>query len=40
MGSITTRVRAWSQAIGEGGRLRDALANFVARPDPQRILPI
>lgn len=28
------RVRAWGQAIGEGGRLRDALAEFVARPDP------
>jgi len=34
------RVRAWGHAIGEGARLQDALAAFVARPDPQRILPI
>lgn len=33
------RVRAWSLAIGEGGRLRDDLAAFVARPDPAQILP-
>jgi hypothetical protein len=34
------RVRAWAHAIGEGGRLQEALAAFVAHPDPQRILPI
>jgi hypothetical protein len=26
------RIRAWSRAIGEAGRLRDELADFVARP--------
>lgn len=34
------RVRAWCHAIGEGGRLQEALTEFVARPDPQRILPL
>ena len=34
------RARAWGQAIGEGARLRDALAAFVAQPDPERILPL
>jgi len=33
------RVRAWGHAIGEGARLRDALAAFVANPDAQRVLP-
>lgn len=33
------RVRAWQAAIGEGGRLRDELAAFVANPSPPRILP-
>lgn len=34
------RVRVWQRAIGEGERLRDELADFAARPDPGRILPI
>lgn len=34
------RVRAWQQAIGAGGRLRDELAAFVARPDLHRVKPI
>lgn len=34
------RVSAWRQAIGEGGRLRDELAQFVERPDVARILPL
>jgi hypothetical protein len=34
------RVRAWRQAMGEGSRLRDELAAFIANPNPRRILPI
>ena len=34
------RVRAWSTAMGEGGRLRDELAAFVERPDVGRIRPL
>lgn len=34
------RIRAWRQAIGEGARLRDELAAFVARPDLSRIRPL
>jgi len=34
------RTRAWEQAMGEGERLRDALAAFVDRPDPAQVLPI
>ena len=34
------RVRAWGQAVREGGRLRDALAAFVAKPNPALILPV
>ncbi len=32
-----TRIRHWQQAIGEGQRLRDALAAFVAAPDLARV---
>lgn len=35
-----TRIRAWKQAIGEGQRLRDALAAFAARPDPALVRPL
>ncbi|MFC5459607.1 patatin-like phospholipase family protein [Massilia niabensis] len=31
------RIRAWGQAMGEGGRLRDELAAFVERPDLSRL---
>jgi hypothetical protein len=34
------RVRAWGHAMGEGGRLRDALAAFVANPDAVQVLPL
>ncbi|MCA1856128.1 patatin-like phospholipase family protein [Massilia oculi] len=34
------RLRNWQRAIGEGQRLRDELADFVARPDLARIRPI
>lgn len=34
------RVRTWKQAIGEGERLRDELAEFALRPDLGRIRPI
>jgi len=34
------RVRAWSQAMREGQRLRDAFAAFVARPDPALVRAI
>lgn len=34
------RVRTWKRAIGEGGRLRDELAEFALRPDLGRIKPI
>lgn len=34
------RVRAWRQAIGEGGRLRDELAQFAEQPDLSRIVPL
>jgi hypothetical protein len=34
------RIRAWSRAMGEGERLRDALAAFVERPDVAQIQPI
>jgi len=34
------RIRVWKQSIGEGGRLRDELAEFAERPDLSRILPI
>ena len=34
------RIRVWRNAIGEGERLRDALAEFALRPDLTRIDPI
>lgn len=34
------RIRAWQQAVGEGQRLRDELAAFVAQPDLSRVLPL
>lgn len=34
------RILNWKLAIGEGGRLRDALAEFVAHPDPGRVHPL
>lgn len=34
------RVRNWQRAMGEGQRLRDELAEFVATPDLSRIRPI
>jgi hypothetical protein len=34
------RIRNWRQAIGEGERLRDAFAEFVARPDLSLIRPV
>lgn len=34
------RIRAWQQAIGEAGRMRDEFADFVARPDLARIQPM
>lgn len=34
------RIRNWQRAMGEGQRLRDELAEFVAKPDLSRIRPI
>ena len=34
------RIRNWQQAMGEGQRLRDELAEFVAKPDLSRVRPI
>lgn len=34
------RIRNWRRAMGEGRRLRDEFAAFVARPDPARIMPL
>ena len=34
------RIRHWQRAMGEGQRLRDELAEFVARPDLARIRPL
>jgi hypothetical protein len=34
------RIRQWRRAIDAGGRLRDELAEFVARPDLSRIRPL
>ena len=34
------RIRSWQQAIGQGQRLRDEFAAFVARADLSRVLPI
>jgi hypothetical protein len=34
------RIGNWRQAMGQGQRLRDEFAEFVARPDPSRIAPI
>jgi hypothetical protein len=34
------RIRAWRQAVGEGQRLRDELAAFVAKPDLARVQPL
>lgn len=34
------RVRDWKQAIGEGGRLRDALAAFAEKPAPGVVQPL
>ena len=34
------RIRAWTGAMGEGGRLRDELAAFVAQPDLSRLRAI
>lgn len=34
------RIRDWRQAMGQGQRLRDEFAEFVARPDLARIRPI
>ncbi|RZI43512.1 patatin-like phospholipase family protein [Herbaspirillum sp. HC18] len=35
-----SRILNWKLAIGEGERLRDELAEFVAKPDPARVQPI
>jgi hypothetical protein len=35
-----TRIRHWQQAIAEGERLRDALAEFALRPDLHQVLPL
>lgn len=37
---IEARIKAWRQAIGEGERMRDELAQFAEKPDLSRILPI
>lgn len=34
------RIRDWKMAMGESGRLRDELANFVENPDMGRVQPI
>lgn len=34
------RILNWKLAIGEGARLRDELAEFVAHPAPARVLPL
>lgn len=34
------RILNWKLAIGEGARLRDALARFVDKPDPNRVQPL
>jgi len=34
------RIRAWSTAMDEGARLRDAFAAFVEKPDPALIRPL
>jgi hypothetical protein len=34
------RIRNWTQAIGEGQRLRDEFAQFVRRPDLSRLRPL
>ncbi len=34
------RIRAWKRAMAEGERLRDALAAFVAKPDPGLVQPL
>jgi predicted acylesterase/phospholipase RssA len=34
------RIRTWRRAMGEGQRLRDEFAAFLARPDPGRIQPM
>ena len=34
------RILNWKLAIGEGARLRDALAGFVENPDPGKVLPL
>jgi hypothetical protein len=34
------RIKAWPQAMGEGGRLRDELAAFIERPDLSRLRAI
>jgi hypothetical protein len=34
------RIRNWTRAMGEGQRLRDELAAFVAKPDLSLIKPI
>jgi hypothetical protein len=34
------RIAAWRQAIGEGARLRDDFASFVANPDLNRVMPL
>ena len=38
--SHDARIRDWQQAIAEGERLRDALAEFALRPDLQQVLPL
>jgi hypothetical protein len=35
-----SRMRAWRQAVGEGERLRDEFAAFVARPDLSTVAPL
>ena len=35
-----TRIRNWKKAMGEGQRLRDEFAAFVASPDLSRVMPI
>ncbi|MFC3108539.1 patatin-like phospholipase family protein [Undibacterium arcticum] len=34
------RIRHWQQAVAEGERLRDALAEFALRPDLDQVLPL
>jgi len=35
-----TRIRDWTRAIGESGRLAEAFARWVERPDPGAVQPL